>query len=418
MQNYITFIDLFAGAGGLSEGFVDAGYIPIAHVEMNSDACNTLRTRACYRYLKSKNQLDIYNDYLKNKITQEEFYGLAPQIITDSVINIIMSENTMEKIYHRIDSVMRRKKLTRADLIIGGPPCQAYSQVGRSRKCMDNDPRNELYKLYCKVLERYTPEMFVFENVPGLLTAGEGIYLKRIERSFKKSGYEIDYKIINAMDFGVLQKRQRIILIGWKTGANHIYPSFKQKKTFACVNDIFNDLSQIQAGESSYQYRSSNFSDYLKKNNIRHQNDILTWHVARSHIERDKEIYKQAIKAWNGNQRRIKYTDLPDDLCTHKNKTGFLDRYKVVASDLPASHTLMAHISKDGHYYIHPDLKQARSITVREAARIQSFPDSYFFEGSRTSAFTQIGNAVPPLMAKGIAEALFHECFNKKMVSE
>ena len=123
-------------------------------------------------------------------------------------------------------------------------------------------------------------------------------------------------------------------------------------------------------------------------------------------MERDRDIYRLAIKSWKKNHSRLKYTEIPKELATHSNRTSFLDRFKVVADDLPAAHTLVAHISKDGHYYIHPDLKQARSISVREAARIQSFPDDFYFEGSRTAVFIQIGNAVPPLLAKNIAEAL------------
>jgi DNA (cytosine-5)-methyltransferase 1 len=413
MYKQLNFIDLFSGAGGLSEGFTNAGYAPIAHVEMDKYACNTLKTRACYHYLHNMNQSEIYKKYLRGEITREQLYKFVPEIITDSVINVTMSESTMELIYQRIDSIMKRKGQTRVSLIIGGPPCQAYSLAGRARKCMKNDPRNELYKLYCKVLVKYDPEMFVFENVPGLLTAGRGKYIKKIKNTFQKSGYDIDYKIINAMDFGVLQKRQRVILIGWKSGTNYSYPEFYRKELNACINDILSDLPRIQAGESSFEYESSDFSNYLKENCIRGEDDILTWHVARYHNARDREIYRHVIKAWNRDRFRLKYTDLPDNLCTHKNRTGFLDRFKVVASDLTASHTLTAHIAKDGHYYIHPDLEQARSITVREAARIQSFPDNYFFEGSRTSAFTQIGNAVPPLMAKGIAEAISYELLNK-----
>lgn len=405
----VTFIDLFSGAGGLSEGFICAGYSPIAHVETNKDACYTLKTRACYHYLKKKRQLDKYYDYLKSEISRNELYALVPKDVIDSVINETMAESSMESIYKQIDKAMKAMKIDHVDLIIGGPPCQAYSLVGRSRKFMDNDPRNDLYKLYCKVLERYKPEIFVFENVPGLITAGEGKYLKSIQDTFKAAGYEIEYEIVNALNFGVLQRRKRIILIGWKLNSGHAYPLFENKGVACYINDILSDLPRIQAGQSSKQYRNKELSDYLKNNGIRTGDDILTWQVARSHIDRDINIYRMVIQAWNDKHGRLKYSDLPENLSTHKNKSGFLDRYKVVAADLATSHTMMAHIAKDGHYYIHPDLKQARSITVREAARIQSFPDNYFFEGSRTAAFIQIGNAVPPLMAKGIAESLAKE---------
>ena len=129
----------------------------------------------------------------------------------------------------------------------------------------------------------------------------------------------------------------------------------------------------------------------------------MTHHEARSHIGRDLEIYKQAVNLWNMNKSRLKYNDLKEELITHNNTKSFLDRYKVVAGDLKHSHTVVAHISKDGHHYIHPDISQNRSLTIREAARLQSFPDDFFFEGSRTANFVQIGNAVPPLMAEGIA---------------
>ena len=131
--------------------------------------------------------------------------------------------------------------------------------------------------------------------------------------------------------------------------------------------------------------------------------------MARTNLERDRDIYRLAIKAWKDEGKRLKYTDLPDELTTHNNRTSFLDRFKVVADDISASHTMVAHISKDGHHYIHPDIKQARSISVREAARIQSFPDNFHFERSRTAAFRQIGNAVPPLLARTIAEALMEQ---------
>ena len=133
--------------------------------------------------------------------------------------------------------------------------------------------------------------------------------------------------------------------------------------------------------------------------------DFTTQHITRNHNERDLEIYSIAIDKWVNKKERLKYNDLPERLQTHNNTKAFLDRYKVV-DPLGHSHTVVAHISKDGHYYIYPDLKQIRSISVREAARIQSFPDDYFFEGGRTAAFKQIGNAVPPLMAQALARVI------------
>ena len=401
----LNYIDLFAGAGGLSEGFTATGFHPVSHVEMNEEACNTLKTRACYYYLKDAGQLDIYKDYLRGKITRDELYSQVPACVTNTVINQTMSEESMPDLFNRINQLLKEQKIEKVDLLVGGPPCQAYSLVGRAVKSdgMVNDPRNYLYKLYIKVLKEYHPRMFVFENVPGLLTANKGQYLRDMEKAFCGAGYEIKYKVLNSADFGVLQNRHRVILIGWEKDSTHYYPNFTVIKNEYTVRDILDDLPSIQSGEESHNYRQGNYSTYLSESGIRKDDDILTWHISRPNIERDRSIYRQVIDAWNKEKKRIKYTDLPDELCTHKNREAFLDRFKVVAADLPASHTMMAHISKDGHYFIHPDIRQARSISVREAARIQSFPDDFYFEGARTAAFTQIGNAVPPLMAKGIA---------------
>lgn len=400
----MNYIDLFAGAGGLSEGFWQAGYTPIAHIEMNRDAAQTLKTRVCYHYLKEHNNLAPYRRYERGKITREQLYTFVPNELLDSVINIAISYESIAGIFNIVDSLLGKDPV---DIIIGGPPCQAYSLVGRAKGTGgDDDHRNYLYRLYCRFLKKYRPKMFVFENVPGLLSANDGKYFHNIKHTLRANGYHIDVKELNAKDFGVLQNRRRLIIIGWRSDLDCFYPDFAKVQHNFIVNDILRDLPPIQAGEKNNRYKAGRISPYLTQYEIRQPRDVLTFHVARPHIERDRVIYRTAINLWNESHKRLKYTDLPSELITHRNTTSFLDRFKVVEGDMSACHTMLAHISKDGHYFIHPDINQARSLTVREAARIQSFPDNYYFEGSRTAAFTQIGNAVPPIMAKVIAERL------------
>ena len=401
-----NYIDLFAGAGGLSEGFTALGFHPVAHVEMNKDACLSLKTRACYYYLKENGQENIYRDYLEKKITREDLYNSVPKEVLNTVINRTMKEGEMEDLFSEISRLKKEQSVDKIDLIVGGPPCQAYSLIGRSRTDMSKDPRNTLYKLYIAVLKQYEPKMFVFENVPGLITAGGGIYFDQIKTAMDEVGYKIDIKLLKSENFGVLQRRRRLVIVGWKKGTPYHYPDFDIVKSNSTVRDILSDLPKLQPGQKNNEYATNEYSQYLRDMGIRKDGDVLTWNEARPNIERDREIYRRAISVWNESHSRLKYTDLPEELCTHKNRKGFLDRFKVVASDEPTAQTMMAHISKDGHYFIHPDIEQARSLTVREAARIQSFPDDFYFEGPRTSVFTQIGNAVPPLMAKGIAKKI------------
>ena len=403
----MNYIDLFAGAGGLSEGFIQAGFEPVAHIEMNQEASNTLKTRTIYHYLKRNNRLDVYREYERGEIAREELYGQVPTSVLNSVINAEISPKNIGKIFNQVNKLLAANPRwnNQVDIIIGGPPCQAYSVVGRAVKVdkMVDDPRNFLYQLYCRFLRKYNPRMFVFENVPGLLTANKGQHFKNIKKYMRRVGYEIEARELNACDFGVLQSRKRIIIVGWRKDTQYHFPDISKVHHNYTVSELFLDLPKLQAGETNNQYTCDRCSQYLTDFAIRENGDVLTWHEARPHISRDREIYRRAIELWNDGHQRLRYSNLPDELRTHQNVSAFLDRFKVVEGDTSACHTMMAHISKDGHYFIHPDLAQARSITVREAARIQSFPDSYYFESSRTAAFTQIGNAVPPLMAKAIA---------------
>lgn len=402
----MNYIDLFAGAGGLSEGFIREGFTPIAHVEMNKEAADTLKTRLAFHYLNDNNNISKYYSYLKNNITRDELWSSIPKEIISSVINNEITKKTIGGIFDIIDEHLGSKKV---DVIIGGPPCQAYSLVGRSRDPhgMTGDKRNYLFRYYADFLVRYKPKYFVFENVLGLLTAGNKKYLNEMLSLFEEIGYSAEYKVLNAEEYGVLQRRRRVVIIGRKGKVKFEFPELITiENKWQIKKDLFADLPDLIPGqEMNIAKYTKKINEYQKTTEIRNGIDFTTQHITRYHNDRDLEIYSIAIDKWLNKTERLKYNDLPKRLQSHNNTEAFLDRYKVV-DPLGHSHTVVAHISKDGHYYIYPDSKQVRSISVREAARIQSFPDDYFFEGGRTAAFKQIGNAVPPLMAKSIAEII------------
>ncbi len=442
-------IDLFSGAGGLTEGFIREGYRVVAHVEKEKWACETLKTRICYHYLKAKNDLDLYFRYLRNsndyrnlgrdrEIIFEKYPELREKLEIE-VLNKTFGKPRLEngttssaQIIGLIERSMRYNNVRNADIIIGGPPCQAYSLIGRGRMkdSVKDDKRNFLFRYYKDIVNHFKPKMFVFENVPGILNANNGEIFKSIRSSFAHIGYTLlsgpnnDHQdnILDSSDFGVYQSRKRMILIGFRKSefpfgavypnfSNHYITSFTEEKS---TRNAIGDLPDLTPGiGNDYYYgnynKMENLSEYQKL--MRQESNGVLNHKARPHLDRDIRNYTRAIGlASHGS--KLKYRDIPAEDSTHKNKTDFEDRFKVHWWD-EVPHTIVAHISKDGHYNIHPDIEQCRSLTVREAARIQSFPDNFKFEGPRTWQFTQVGNAVPPLMAQAIARAIKEECLNQ-----
>ena len=397
-------IDVFAGAGGLSEGFVQAGFNPIAHVEMDKDACDTLRTRACYHYLVANGKKEVYYSYLKGEISRDTLYESIPSRVVDSVINVEISDDTIKSTFKKIKKLAGSKHI---DFIIGGPPCQAYSLLGRHDKRMEDDPRTRLYLQYGKFLQEFQPYGFVFENVPGLLSAKKGEHFRNLREYFNELGYSLHYRMLDASDYGVLQTRKRLIIVGWRQDDDLGYPDIPRKKADAVINDILGDLPELYAGdiEMVAPYRKA-ANSYLLTSGIRNEDELfVTQNITRPLNPNDAKIYAYAIQKWNEEHTRIKNNTLPEEIRTQNNETSFLDRFKVVDGQ-GYSHTVIAHLSKDGHYYINPNEKYNRSISMREAARIQSFPDNFYFEGPRSAKFKQIGNAVPPLMANAIAKSV------------
>jgi len=394
MDKKFTFIDLFAGCGGLSEGFYKQGFIGLTHVEYDHFACESLRTRMKY-------------------------YGYS-----ENEISVIEKDITDEDIIKQIELEVSCKSI---DVLIGGPPCQSFSSLGRAKdeNGMQDDPRNYLFESYEMILNHFKPKIFVFENVTGLLTAKLGkqktinIILKKLGKDYNLIEDPNDM-VLNSCDYGVTQIRKRIILIGIRKDIEidpidiysgiiktHYSPEAsdaekKNKKKYISVNEAISDLPALKPGEGDkvIEHNVNSWNDYLSK--IRSQTDtVLLDHVARTHNEADRNRYREmSMNKWTFQELLEKKPSL-----NHIKQRVFNNSYVVQFWDKPAR-TIIAHLYKDGNQFIHPDYKQERTITPREAARLQSFPDDFVFEGSRTQQYKQIGNAVPPLMAEAIAKSI------------
>jgi DNA (cytosine-5)-methyltransferase 1 len=385
------FIDLFAGCGGLSEGFYKQGFRPLAHVEYDHYSCESLRMRSIYYGFSEKN------------------------------LNIIKKDITDKNIIKIIKSKIKGSKV---DLILGGPPCQSFSSLGRAKdeNAMKYDPRNYLFENYEKILSYFKPKIFLFENVTGLLTAkfNNKKVIDIITEKLSK-GYNILNKsemiVLNSCEYGVPQIRKRVFLIGVRKDINYevteIYNNITKthytptstndeklnKKKYITTRDAIGDLPFLKPGQGEVRviFNKKIENDYIKK--IRSKKNLeLFDHVARKHNRLDRKRFKEMSKnKWTFEQLLEKKT-----LLRHKKQRVFKNSYVVQFWDQPAR-TIISHLYKDGNQFIHPDYKQERTLTVREAARLQSFPDDFYFAGPRTEQYKQIGNAVPPIMSEKIA---------------
>lgn len=343
MKNKLNAIDLFCGCGGLSYGFEKAGYNILLGIDNDSKALETFE-------LNHYGAKSICGDI--TEVTYEE--DIKP-LIGDQKI----------------------------DVIIGGPPCQGMSLSG-PRKF--DDPRNKLYLSYIRLVKEIQPKAFVIENVPGLVGLFGGQIKDSIIEMFTEMGYQIQYKILCAADYGVPQNRKRVVFVGIKKG-EFVYPEIHENKVSCSM--ALSDLPTLEdeLGEEVLDYLTQPQNEYQKI--MRENSEVVKNHVAANHSDKVKKIISLVPDGGN-------YKDLPDEYINSRNFHVAWTRF---ASDKPAP------TIDTGHRH-HFHYKYNRVPTVRECARLQSFPDDFIFLGNKTQQFRQVGNAVPPLMAQCIAEQL------------
>ncbi len=397
-----TYIDLFAGCGGLSEGFSDSNLFEgFAHVEWEIPMVDTLRNRLVTKWNYSKDQATNTVIHFDIQKTKELIHGNW----TNETNEIYGQTNSDVVKKFGLKGIIQNRSV---DVVIGGPPCQAYSIAGRAqdKNSMKDDYRNYLFESFVKVVDEFRPKLFVFENVPGILTAkpGEKLVIDRIFEAFSEIGYQIKEAkrlkeaTYTASDFSVPQKRNRVIIIGVRKDLNidvdEIYHSIDEQKTsdLKTVADAIKNLPKFMPLLEPLK---------VKGKNISHTGDVdqISQHTPRYHNPSDVNIFKQ----WVAQGMNKLTNDEKIGFYNHlKGKSSNHAKYRNLEWDQP-SPTIVAHLYKDGLMFIHPDADQARSITIREAALLQSFPMDYQFIGSIGYCYKMIGNAVPPLMAEKIA---------------
>ena len=402
-REVLNTLDLFAGCGGLTEGFLQSGHFhTLGAVEWEKAPFETLKHRL-HTAWKMENAEDavVRFDIQRTDELVEGFndaeYGSHPGL------NYIVKDSPI-------------------DVIIGGPPCQAYSLAGRIRDehGMRNDYRNYLFECYIKLVKHFKPKFFVFENVVGLLSAAPDgtLITKRIYAAFKEAGYYVldNFKdaLFDVADFGIPQHRKRVIILGISIEhygdkcakmLNDFYfniiPELRKQTQPRTVSDAISDLPPLFPMENPITKGNS------KQSHIQHSETFIPNHTPRFHSLRDTSVFKllaEDIKS--GRKEYVSIESLKKLYTQVTGKVSNIHKYYVLREDEP-SNTIPAHLYKDGMRHIHPDPTQARSITPREAARLQTFPDDFEFLGATMAQYKMIGNAVPVDFAKIIATALF-----------
>jgi len=394
----INTIDLFAGCGGLTDGFKSADeFRSLAAIEWELWPCETLKQRLVSKWGYAPNNNVVLRFDIQR--TQELFRGWENDPLYGS--------------HNGLDKVVGDRNV---DLIIGGPPCQAYSIAGRVRdkNGMQDDYRNFLFEAFMKVVSHYRPKAFVFENVEGMLSAKPGgvTIVERIIKEFEKFGYATirdfkKYALINAVDYGVPQNRKRVIILGVnKTELGEVNPDEALKDFYLRI------LPKYRSGKSvTVEEAISDLPKLMPISGINPKpshspcrSDIQN-HTPRFHSKRDQRIFRElASDVLNG---RLRYPNAESLISLYFKETGKVSKFHkhhVLDKNLPST-TIPAHLFKDGLRHIHPDPDQARSITPREAARLQGFDDDFNFFGSIGEQYKMIGNAVPPPLGRAIGLA-------------
>lgn len=403
IKNKLNTIELFAGCGGLVDGFEKTGkYKTLSCVEWNKKPYEVLKKRlnTKYGYVDADEtvlRFDIQRtDELINGWKDDLEYG------TNSGLKRIIGDN-------------------KVDLIVGGPPCQAYSMAGRvqDENGMHNDYRNYLFESYIKVVKVFKPKVIVFENVEGILSAKPGgiNIIEKITEEFLKVGYVITNNIrenalLDLSEFGVSQRRKRVILIGlnkevFGENCDGILNEFYNKRLskfksypINTVKDAIGDLPKLIPRDREHKIGKKKYSHFPESTEYKD-------HYPRYHNRRDIDIFKELTLDIESGKNKYNSTEALKKLYTEKTgKESNIHKYNVLRWNEP-SNTIPAHLKKDGLRHIHPDSQQARTITVREAARLQSFDDDFEFSGSMSSDYEMIGNAVPPEFSRRLAECLY-----------